>query len=323
MSCANCGKTEEEGNALKACVACKMVKYCNRECQIAHRPQHKRECKKRAAELHDEKLFKQLPPYQQHEKLFKEPPPLEDCPICMIQLPNHPPGRAYMNCCGQDLCTGCIHEFQSKLTRKKDDVCPLCRTPPPQSSAETIKRYEQRMELNDPLAVRELGSFYNQGKLGLIQNHAKALELWYRAAELGHAQAYYDIGCAYRDGINGVEVDMKKARQYTEMAAIRGYLDARYDLGCFEGQAGSMEKNTGKIDRALKHWMIAVKGGDRNSLEGIQKLYRVGLATKDDYAKALRSYQSYQDQIRSDHRDEAAAFHNIPYLHSGHNPRAR
>ena len=55
--CANCGRGEENTNSLKACTACHMVKYCNRECQIAHRPQHKKECKKRAAELHDEKLF--------------------------------------------------------------------------------------------------------------------------------------------------------------------------------------------------------------------------------------------------------------------------
>jgi len=49
--CANCGKGEESANDLKACTACKMVKYCNRECQIAHRPQHKK-AKKRAAEIH-------------------------------------------------------------------------------------------------------------------------------------------------------------------------------------------------------------------------------------------------------------------------------
>ena len=52
--CANCGKGEEcSGDLLKSCTACKMVKYCNRDCQIAHRPQHKKACKKRAAELHD------------------------------------------------------------------------------------------------------------------------------------------------------------------------------------------------------------------------------------------------------------------------------
>ena len=55
--CANCGKGEESAGDLKVCTACKMVKYCNRDCQIAHRPQHKKECKKRAAELHDMKLF--------------------------------------------------------------------------------------------------------------------------------------------------------------------------------------------------------------------------------------------------------------------------
>ena len=50
-TCANCGKGEESTGDLKACTACKMVKYCNRDCQIAHRPQHKTECKKRAAKI--------------------------------------------------------------------------------------------------------------------------------------------------------------------------------------------------------------------------------------------------------------------------------
>jgi len=82
--CANCGKGEEAGINLKACTACKLVKYCNRECQITHRPQHKRECKKRAKELHDEKLFKQPPPEE------------EDCPICMERLPFLGSGKVYM-----------------------------------------------------------------------------------------------------------------------------------------------------------------------------------------------------------------------------------
>ena len=74
-TCANCSKRGEESSGdLKACTACKMVKYCNRDCQIAHRPQHKKACKKRAAELND-------------EQLFKEPPLREDCPICMLTLP--------------------------------------------------------------------------------------------------------------------------------------------------------------------------------------------------------------------------------------------
>ena len=57
--CAKCGK---EGGSLKSCAACKLVKYCSRDCQIAHRSQHKKECRKRAADdLHDENLFKDPP----------------------------------------------------------------------------------------------------------------------------------------------------------------------------------------------------------------------------------------------------------------------
>ena len=59
-TCAACGKEGSDG--LKACAACFMVKYCNRDCQIAHRPQHKKECKKRAAEIYDEALFKEVEP---------------------------------------------------------------------------------------------------------------------------------------------------------------------------------------------------------------------------------------------------------------------
>ena len=72
-----------------------MVKYCSRDCQKAHRPQHKKECRKRAAELHDEELFKQ-------------PPQEEDCPICFQTLPTLLSGKKYQACCGKVICTGCI-----------------------------------------------------------------------------------------------------------------------------------------------------------------------------------------------------------------------
>ena len=117
--CANCGKGEETGITLKACTACKLVKYCNRECQIAHRPQHKRECKKRAAELHEEALFKQ-------------PPTVDDCPICFLRMPVLDTGRRYMSCCGKVVCSGCNHapvyDHEGNVAA---DACPFCRTPAP------------------------------------------------------------------------------------------------------------------------------------------------------------------------------------------------
>ena len=62
-----------------------------------------------------------------------------------------------------------------------------------------------------------------------------------------------------------------------------------------------------EADRALKHYMIAAEGGMDSSLKQIQKLYTKGCATKDDYTKALRAYQTYLTEIKSTQRDKAAA----------------
>ena len=53
--------------------------------------------------------------------------------------------------------------------------------------------------------------------------------------------------------------------------------------------------------------MIAVRDGGKESVNLVRMTYKHGYATKEDYAKALQSYQAYLDEIRSDQRNEAAA----------------
>ena len=72
--CAECGQEEGGVVSLKTCKSCKLVKYCNANCQHKHRATYKKDCKRRAAELRD-------------EALFKEPPAKEDCPICFLPMP--------------------------------------------------------------------------------------------------------------------------------------------------------------------------------------------------------------------------------------------
>ena len=290
-SCANCGKGEEESNKLKNCTACMMVKYCNRDCQISHRSQHKKECKKRAAELHDEKLFKQ-------------PPPSEDCPICLLRMPTLRSGRKYMECCGKMICGGCSHApLYDHLGNKVDNQkCPFCRTPQAYSDEVLNERLKKRVEAKDPIAIFNMGVYYRDGEYGFQKDYTKALELFHRAAKLGYAAAYCGIGAAYLHG-EGVEVDENEAVQkvihYYELAAMRGSVEGRYNLGCDE-------ENTGNMDRALRHYMIAVGSGDAPSLKKVKDFYKDGYATKGDYTKALQSYQTYLDEIKSDQRDEAA-----------------
>eukprot|EP00984_Skeletonema_dohrnii_P023396 scaffold12490_cov62-Skeletonema_dohrnii-CCMP3373.AAC.1 len=75
MCCASCGTAEVDDVKLKTCSACKSVRYCSVTCQKEHRPQHKRACKKKAGELHDEILFKQ--PESSYEG---------DCPLCCLPI---------------------------------------------------------------------------------------------------------------------------------------------------------------------------------------------------------------------------------------------
>ena len=72
-ACASCGKVAVDDGKLKICTACNLVKYCSVDCQKNHRPQHKKACKKRMAEIRDNRLFT-----QPEESSFGE------CPICCL-----------------------------------------------------------------------------------------------------------------------------------------------------------------------------------------------------------------------------------------------
>ena len=285
LTCANCGKGEEESGSLKLCTACKLVKYCSRDCQKAHRSQHKKECRKRANELHDEALFRQ-------------PPHAEECPICFIRLPSLYTGYRYMSCCGKIICSGCVYAG-SKMDGNADQLCPFCRAPAPTSEEELIERTMKRVDLGDAHGMNGLGFNYAEGTYGLPQDRVKSLELWHRAGELGNAVSYHNVGDVYFNG-EGVERNEKKAGHYFELAAMGGDINGRHNLGCAEA-------NSGNYDRALKHFMIAVEGGDHESLKQIKQMYTNGDATRDEYAKALETYQAYLAEIKSDDRDTAAA----------------
>ena len=280
--CAACGKG---GDSLKKCTACKLVKYCGADCQQAHRPQHKKECKRRVAELHD-------------EALFKPPPSREECPICFLELPLYSNMQVYKSCCGKIICEGC--SFAS-AEHSGDDrpPCPFCRKPATRSKEEGTRRMERRVELQDPEAITMMGECFMRGQRGLQQDIDKALELVHRAAELGSIGAHHYLGDIYFHG-QGVQEDKKKGKYHLEIAAMGGNVMARDNLGV-------LEWNSGNDDRAMKHYMISASAGYDNSLKAVQDGYRKGFVTKDDFETTLRAHQKSKDEMKSEWRDKAAA----------------
>ena len=126
-----------------------------------------------------------------------------------------------------------------------------------------------------------------------------AIEYFTRAAALGVSGAHYRLSCLYHRG-EGIEKDMKRLLYHAEEAAIGGHPLARHNLGC-------VERRNGKMDRAVKHFIIAAKLGFDVSLECLKTLYKAGHVSKEDFTAALRGHQAAIDAKKSPQRDEAAA----------------
>ena len=223
----------------------------------------------------------------------------DECPICNLLLPLDVNQSVFRPCCMKEVCVGCFAAAWKRGMRG----CPFCRTPDPEDNSQTLAMIKKRADAGDPKAIYVLGDKYRLGDCGLKKDVARAVELYERAAELDSKDAHFRLGLLYYQGTN-VEKDTAKALGHYEAAAMRGHVPARNNLGCEEANAGN-------FDLALQHWMISVKMGQDKSLDSIKEMFMKGLATKDDYAEALREYQSAVEEMRSTERDEFKRLQNL------------
>jgi hypothetical protein len=279
-----------------------LVRYCNAKCKKKHRSKHKKQCKRRAAELHD-------------EALFKDPPAKEDCQICFLPMPHKllacislPPATSlsvpiydfakaneelvtektevYYPCCGKGICSGCVYSFRKSGNMGK---CPFCNANRDKTDEEGVEEMMKRVEVNDAKAVYMLAGHYYRGKGGLLQDRVKGKELLIMATELGYSQAHYNLAVGQIEG-----GDMKKARFHFEAAAMAGCDDAR-------SKVGKMEAQSGNIERAVKHWTIAASAGNYNAMRNL--IGNIGYVNRESIDSTLTAYNNSCVEMRSEARD--------------------
>ena len=181
-----------------------------------------------------------------------------------------------------------MREFEGKLLRK----CPFCRLPTPKLMKEADRIQMKRIEVNDPVAMRLMG-FERLEK----EDYDVAFEYYTKAAGLGDVNAHFNLSLMYRRG-ECVEKDEKKMWHHLEEAAIAGHTFARHNLGF-------LENRDGRMDRAVKHWIIAAKLGFDASLETLKDAFGKGYVSKEDFATALRAHQAAVDATKSPQREAA------------------
>ena len=288
-SCASCGIAEVDDIKLTECDNCDLVRYCSDECKANHHPQHEEACKKRAAELRDELLFKQ--PESTH---------LGDCPICCLPMDVDATYTTYIPkfCCSKMICNGC--NFANMMTEIQNAIdintahhtCPFCRELMVFTQEGVERQMMKRVELNDPVAILRMGK--NQYGKG---DYARAFECCSKAAQLGNVEAQAFLSGMYRFG-EGVERDEAKEIHYLEEAAMGGDPESRYNIGAIEWRKGN-------TDRAVKHYTIAAAQGDDNAIKALMGAFKRGVVEKDVLTISLREHKAAVDATKSPQREQA------------------
>ena len=205
-----------------------------------------------------------------------------------------------MVCCSKSICNGCCYANTKREIEQGLEVgrCVYCREPAPKSQEERDKRIMERIKKHDdPVSMTHMGKkHYQKGE------YDKALQHYTKAAELGDTNAHCCLGTLYYDG-NGVEKNDEKAVYHLERAAIGGHALAR-------GLLGDHEHSKGRSERAAKHFIIVTNLGDDISLQCIKELFVKGIVSKEEYAAALRGYQTAVDATKNAEREKAEAVHN-------------
>mmetsp|Transcript_36280 Transcript_36280/g.61860 ORF Transcript_36280/g.61860 Transcript_36280/m.61860 type:complete len:298 (-) Transcript_36280:117-1010(-) len=251
-----------------------------------------------AGEYHESVLF------QSHENM-------QECPICMLPLPIEGDDVAFRACCGNYLCLGCLYRVMLEGKGLKCP-CPFCRSPPYTSNDEYMKWLKRLTETNNPGAICQLASHYNEGSFDLGKDQGKAIRLWKKSGQMDsdYGRSYYNIASSYlRTKIRG---NVNRIIYYFEKAAIKGSVNARVNVGRIERDAGNM-------DRATRHFKLAAEAGHEEAMNIIWKGYRAGDMdiTRDDFNTLLRRHHDNLSTMTNSYRDKGRAIFEASGVRNG------
>jgi TPR repeat protein len=113
----------------------------------------------------------------------------------------------------------------------------------------------------DERAQCYLGSLFEHGTNGILQDSQKALKYYRMAAKVGNKDALNNLGNCYLHG-TGVAANPKNAIKYYIRAAEKGSVEAQYNLGLIYAEGKVAEEN--QVE-AIKWITMAVRKEDKEA----------------------------------------------------------
>ncbi len=132
---------------------------------------------------------------------------------------------------------------------------------------DAIARLQARAGGGDPVAQRQLGMVYAEGKR-LPLDKQMALSWFTKAAEQGDAEAQFHLAEIYELG-RGVKADYEKSFHWFLESAKRGFAEAQTSLGMAYQLGEGVERD---YVEAYKWLQLAIEHGDTNAVISLSDL---------------------------------------------------
>ena len=267
--CAACGKS---GDNLKACTACHLVKYCNRDCQILHRPKHKKECRKRAAELGGDDTTSA-------DRIVND---ISES-ISKVSISGSVPGSTTtadkkMNTSYEqnnnydDIGKVAISDDELFKDHPPKEDCPICMQPMPHASGACgiPKTYQQCcgktlcygcvLAAQDEIKKGNMKEWCPFCRVPIVARDKARLQQLKKRLELypSDAAAFHRLGLAYYTGVPGLKKDQKKSFELFAKSAQLGLPEGLYFVAAAYASGTGVGQDRAK---AIQYTELAAIGG--------------------------------------------------------------
>ncbi|MGA2030018.1 MAG: tetratricopeptide repeat protein [Verrucomicrobiota bacterium] len=162
----------------------------------------------------------------------------------------------------------------------------------PKDFVEAARWFRMAAEKGHVRAQFWLGSFYQAGQLGIMQNWTEAVKWYRKAAEQGNADTQHNLGFCYYNG-EGVQKNYTEAVNWFRKAAEQNLAQSQRILGLCYANGRGVEKDYAE---AVKWYLKAAEQNNAKAQNNLGVCCENGKGVPQDFPEAYKFYKLAAEQ---------------------------